>query len=104
MVLYLHFNLDFNQKYHCEADNTVTTSSSWSSNIPVATEINISVVNSPYYHVKGVHTEAVKAYFQVPRYKLFIDIQILNLKRDRRGRDRMVVGFTTTYAISAYHH
>ena len=23
---------------------------------------------------------------------------------DRRGRDRMVVEFTTTYAISAYHH
>jgi hypothetical protein len=23
---------------------------------------------------------------------------------DRRGRDRMVVGFTTTIAISAYHH
>jgi len=23
---------------------------------------------------------------------------------DRRGRDRMVVGFTTTHAISAYHH
>jgi hypothetical protein len=22
----------------------------------------------------------------------------------RRGRDRMVVGFTTTYAISTYHH
>jgi 6-phosphogluconate dehydrogenase len=22
----------------------------------------------------------------------------------RRGRDRMVVGFTTAYAISAYHH
>jgi hypothetical protein len=22
----------------------------------------------------------------------------------RRSRDRMVVGFTTTYAISAYHH
>jgi hypothetical protein len=22
----------------------------------------------------------------------------------RRGRNRMVVGFTTTYAISAYHH
>jgi len=21
-----------------------------------------------------------------------------------RGRDRMIVGFTTTYAISAYHH
>jgi len=24
--------------------------------------------------------------------------------RCRRVRDRMVVGFTTTYAISAYHH
>jgi hypothetical protein len=24
--------------------------------------------------------------------------------RGRRRRDRMVVGFTTTYAISAYHH
>jgi len=23
---------------------------------------------------------------------------------DRRGHDRMVVGFTTTYVISAYHH
>jgi hypothetical protein len=23
---------------------------------------------------------------------------------ERRGRDRMVVGFTTTCAISAYHH
>jgi hypothetical protein len=22
----------------------------------------------------------------------------------RRGRDRIVVGFTTTHAISAYHH
>jgi len=24
--------------------------------------------------------------------------------RDHRGRDRMVVGYTTTYAIGAYHH
>jgi len=24
--------------------------------------------------------------------------------RGRRGRERMVVGFITTYAISAYHH
>jgi hypothetical protein len=26
------------------------------------------------------------------------------LGRDRRGCDRMVVGFTTTYEFSAYHH
>jgi hypothetical protein len=24
--------------------------------------------------------------------------------RDRRGRDRIVVGFITTYVISFYHH
>jgi hypothetical protein len=24
--------------------------------------------------------------------------------KDRRGRDRMVVGFTTTGAVGAYHH
>jgi hypothetical protein len=28
---------------------------------------------------------------------------ILVVTRGRRGRDRMVVGFITTYAISAYH-
>jgi len=26
------------------------------------------------------------------------------LYRGRRGRDRVVVGFITTYAISVYHH
>ena len=31
-------------------------------------------------------------------------IQNLLLLRVRRGRDRMVIRFTTTYAISAYHH
>ena len=34
---------------------------------------------------------------------------MINLMRNvqfrcRRGRGRMVVGFTTTYAICAYHH
>ena len=27
-----------------------------------------------------------------------------NYKSSCRGRDRMVVGFTTTYTINAYHH
>ena len=27
-----------------------------------------------------------------------------NIPGGRRGRDRMVVGFITTYTISAYHH
>jgi len=29
---------------------------------------------------------------------------VYNLERDRRGRDRMIVRFITTYAIGAYHH
>jgi hypothetical protein len=29
---------------------------------------------------------------------------MLCMKGDRRGRDRMVVGFTTTYVINIYHH
>jgi len=31
-------------------------------------------------------------------------LYISSNKRGRRGRDRMVVGFTTTYVISACHH
>ena len=30
--------------------------------------------------------------------------QVSNLIKGHRGRDRIIVGFTTTYAISAYHH
>ena len=35
-----------------------------------------------------------------------VDTSYRNFKifRGHSGRDRMVVGFTTTYAISAYHH
>jgi hypothetical protein len=39
--------------------------------------------------------------------RLNYEVNLLSLtflSRDRRGRDRMVVGFTTIYAISAYHH
>jgi hypothetical protein len=32
----------------------------------------------------------------------FVEIYII--LRGRRGGDRMVVGFMTTHAISAYHH
>ena len=31
-------------------------------------------------------------------------MRLSQVRKVRRGRDRMVVGFTTTYAISAYHH
>jgi hypothetical protein len=36
---------------------------------------------------------------------LFIKLHLTRMKLSKcRGSDRMVVGFTTTYAISAYHH
>ena len=31
-------------------------------------------------------------------------IEYLSAYKDHRGRDRMIVGFTTNYAISTYHH
>jgi hypothetical protein len=34
----------------------------------------------------------------------FVASLLYNLNRDRRGRDRMVVGFITSYAISDFHH
>jgi hypothetical protein len=39
----------------------------------------------------------LKDFFLVSQYNI-------KLHLDSRGRDRMVVGFTTTCAISAYHH
>jgi len=31
-------------------------------------------------------------------------VAVSNINLGRNGRDRMVVGFTTTYTISVYHH
>jgi hypothetical protein len=36
----------------------------------------------------------------ISRSLMYIGNQVV----ENTGRDRMVVGFTTTYAISAYHH
>jgi hypothetical protein len=35
---------------------------------------------------------------------ILIEVAYTVISRSRRGRDRMVVGFTTTCAISAYYH
>jgi len=37
-------------------------------------------------------------------YKYVIDKELLHTGGDRCGRNRMVVGLTTTYAFSSYHH
>jgi hypothetical protein len=43
-------------------------------------------------------------YIYMFEFGLYIGKRKFQSLRGRRGRDRMVVGFTTTYAISAYHH
>jgi hypothetical protein len=42
--------------------------------------------------------------FLVPWCDVRYDFRFVFTSRDRRGRDRMVVAFTVTYATSAYHH
>jgi len=37
-------------------------------------------------------------------YLYCIIVTVKMYLRGRRGRDRMVVGFSTTYAMGAYHH
>ena len=49
-----------------------------------------------------------KNYIHYHHWKqLFEKLQVLTSFHycgGRRGRDRMILGYTTTYAISAYHH
>jgi len=46
-----------------------------------------------------------KAYFIVRKDKMINPLfHSTKGERGRHGRDRMVMGFTTNYAISAYHH
>jgi len=37
-------------------------------------------------------------------YDIHIQYVIVFLNRGRHGRDHLVAGFTTTYAINSYHH
>ena len=38
------------------------------------------------------------------KYNLWYYIQFYIIDRDHHGPDQIVVGFTATYAMSAYHH
>jgi hypothetical protein len=44
------------------------------------------------------------SYDQVGILLLLFGMTMLNIPRGCRGRDSMVFGFTTTYAIGVYHH
>ena len=51
---------------------------------------------SIFYFIVTLHDTSTKLIEYIIKVPLHIG--------DRHGRDRMVVGFTTSYAISAYHH
>lgn len=54
-------------------------SSSWNSQIPTAKEVSISIVISPYYSPRQIKSEAIKAYFRVPRFGFWWNYIIKNL-------------------------
>jgi hypothetical protein len=43
-------------------------------------------------------------YIRMNYYMEYIQIIHIKIVGDRSGRDRMVVGSTTTYVLSVYHH
>jgi hypothetical protein len=71
--------------------------------VSLATSIkNISLLN--LYGIYIIYRFKKKNLHRWPLHKLHKHNNILFFIRDRRGRDRMVVRYTTTYASSAYHH
>ena len=82
---------------HCDYDETH----------PCSFVTQTLITTLPYIenNVNKRYTIAVIWEFSISRLKyLQFIITFFVPLGGRRGRDRMVVGFTTTYAISAYHH
>jgi hypothetical protein len=62
-------------------------------------------------NIKNIDFELSKKFEMFYRARVWlhtVGVKLVNkiffYNRGRRGRDHMVVGFITTYAISAYHH
>jgi hypothetical protein len=55
-----------------------------------------------------MHLLILRVVLTVSVYQIILSLVLrmlnINIGEGRRGRDRMVVGFTTTYAINVYHH
>jgi hypothetical protein len=55
-----------------------------------------------------MHLLILRVALTVSVYQIILSLVLrmlnINIGGGRRGRDRMVVGFTTTYAINVYHH
>ena len=62
-----------------------------------------AIISRPYTELLCNLSKHIVTYMTICWRMYYIQHQQTS-SRGRRGRDRMVVGFTTTYAIGAYHH
>ena len=56
------------------------------------------------YHIRGEYANHLKPLMRFTDMLLQCKLLMLMYSGGRCGRDRMVVVFISTYAISAYHH
>jgi hypothetical protein len=61
------------------------------------------VFNAIFNNISVISWQSVLLVEETGVPREYIDVRY-HSRWGRRGRDLMVVGFTTTYAISAYHH
>jgi hypothetical protein len=69
--------------------------------------IDITLFKKKKYFPRSKTREKIMYFWLVVdkiMFEIYLQWHSLLQGKGRRGRDRMVVGFRTTYAISAYHH
>ena len=69
-------------------------------------EVSIILIRLKHFKYIPGNVNILHRQAHLNMYLSEVDTSYRNFKifRGHSGRDRMVVGFTTTYAISAYHH
>ena len=72
--------------------------------IPLLAYRRVQTLNNinKLFEIKPLELNTIQKYLTKVLYGTELIIESVTLKY--RGRDRMVVGFTSTYAISAYQH
>ena len=68
---------------------------------PPTYDYGLAIIHQIYISFTGVHR---KGFWNERSIATHSTLWFILLPRACRGRDRMIVGFTTTYAIDAYHH
>ena len=69
--------------------------------------VDLTITSTSYFFYQQldcVVCDLTVTYMSEYLYRQLDCVDNICLSRDRRGRDRTLVGFTITCAISAYHH